>query len=125
MSEYLKKAVKTAATDDSETRSVVEAMLQDIRHRRESAVREYAAKLDRWDKDVVVPPDQVRERVKDIPQSVRDDFQFARDQVFGFAVKQRESMHEFSTERRLRYHEHRNREGRRGPVRGRLLAGAR
>lgn len=98
MSEYLKKAVKTAATDDTETRSVVEAMLDDVRHRRESAAREYAAKLDRWDKDVVVPTEQVRERIKEIPQSVRDDFQFARDQVFGFAVKQRESMHEFSTE---------------------------
>lgn len=98
MSEYLKKAIKTVMADDTETRSVVETMLNDIRLRGERAVREYASKFDHWDKDLIVPPELVKERTKEIPQSVRDDFQFARDQVYGFAVKQRESMHEFSTE---------------------------
>jgi sulfopropanediol 3-dehydrogenase len=98
MSIYLKKAVKTAQTEDRETRAIAAAMLQEIRECGEAAVRKYAADLDHWTQDLRVTEEEVARRIRDIPQTVKDDFDFARDQVFNFAIQQRESLREFSVE---------------------------
>ena len=45
--EYLKKATKTAETDETQTREIVVNMLNDIRESGEAAVKKYAQKLDR------------------------------------------------------------------------------
>ncbi len=95
---YLKKALKTAETDESKTRDIVVEMLDTIKHGRESAVRMYAQKLDNWKGDFFVDRNMVDKATADLPQSLKEDIQFAYDQVYGFAVKQRESMLEFETE---------------------------
>jgi sulfopropanediol 3-dehydrogenase len=95
---YLKKATQTSQTEDQQTRSIVESMLKSIRDRKEVAVMEYAANLDHWTGALVVSAAEIKDRTKDISQSAKDDFNFAHDQVFNFAIKQRESMHEFSIE---------------------------
>ena len=95
---YLKKAAKTPDTESDSARRVVEDMLADIKQRGEAAVRDYAKKLDGWDGDILVTPEEVERRTRDIPDSVKRDINFATAQVRRFAQAQRASMVEFETE---------------------------
>jgi sulfopropanediol 3-dehydrogenase len=73
-------------------------MLADIVARGETAVREYAARLDGWTGDIIVAEDEIERRTRDIPASVKRDIEFATAQVARFAEAQRESIHEFAIE---------------------------
>jgi sulfopropanediol 3-dehydrogenase len=95
---YLKKAAKTASTNQDSVRATVADILDNIRERGEAAVREYAAKFDHWTREFILPEDEIRQLIASVPQQVKDDIAFAYDQVYGFALKQRESLHEFETE---------------------------
>ena len=96
--EYLKKATKTAETDETKTREIVVNMLNDIRENGETAVKKYAQKLDNWTGDFIITPDDIAKAAASLDQRTKNDIQFAYDQVFTFAKKQRESMLEFETE---------------------------
>jgi sulfopropanediol 3-dehydrogenase len=96
--EYLKRAAKTPETETASARKVAEEMLAEIEKRGEAAVREYAAKLDRWTGEIVVTPDEVERRTAALPASVKRDIEFATAQVRRFALAQRASMQEFETE---------------------------
>lgn len=96
--QYLKKAAKTAATEEGKTREIVEKMLADIEANGEEAVRRYAAELDNWTGDFILTQEEIQARVAQVPDRVKADLQFAYEQVFSFALRQRESMREFETE---------------------------
>lgn len=95
---YLKKASKTPETETAGAQQVVEAMLAEIGARGEEAVREYALKLDKWSGEIVVTPQEVDLRTRDIPESIKRDIEFATAQVRRFAMAQKASLAEFSTE---------------------------
>jgi sulfopropanediol 3-dehydrogenase len=95
---YLKKAAKTPETETATAQKVVTGMLADIEARGEAAVREYSEKLDRWTGDIIMSPADIDARVKEVPVSVRRDIEFAAKQVYDFAVAQRKSIQDFSTE---------------------------
>lgn len=96
--QYLKRASKTPETGEDETRAVVMQLLKEIKEGRENKVRELSVKFDKWDGDIVLTRDYIERATRDIPQQIKDDIRFAHDQVYRFARKQRESMHEFQTE---------------------------
>ncbi|HEX5128407.1 MAG TPA: histidinol dehydrogenase [Usitatibacter sp.] len=96
--EYLKKAGKTPETESANARKVVDEMLAAIRKGGEAAVREYARKLDKWEGEILVSTAEVNRRTRAIDPAVKRDIEFATDQVRRFALAQRESMKEFSTE---------------------------
>ena len=96
--DYLKRAAKTPETETGVARKVVEDMLAEIERRGEAAVREYAAKLDRWTGDIVVTPGEAGRRTRDSPAGIKRDIEFATAQVRRFALAQRASMQEFATE---------------------------
>jgi sulfopropanediol 3-dehydrogenase len=95
---YLKRAAKTPETESETAQKVVTEMLAAIRKDGERAVRDYAAKLDKWTGEIVVTPGEVERRTRDIPAGVKRDIEFATAQVSRFALAQRESIREFSTE---------------------------
>ncbi len=95
---YLKKATKTPETESGHAQGVAAAMLAEIQGRGEAAVREYAAKLDRWEGDIVVPAAEIERRAKLVPDTVKADIEFATAQVRRFARAQRESIEEFKVE---------------------------
>ena len=95
---YLKKAARTPDTESGNARRVVEEMLGEIERRGEAAVREYAAKLDRWTGDIVVGAEEIERRTAGIDAATRRDIEFAAGQVRRFALAQRDSMREFSIE---------------------------
>ena len=95
---YLKKAAKTPETEAGNARKVVEEMLATIEKNGEQAVRDYSKTLDKWDGAIVVTPEEIERRTRDIPASVKRDIEFAAAQVSKFARAQRASMTEFETE---------------------------
>ena len=95
---YLKKASKTAETEAGNARKVVTEMLAAIETGGEAAVRDYAARLDRWQGEILVPPAEIERRTRDIPDAIKRDIDFATAQVRRFALAQRESIREFSVE---------------------------
>jgi sulfopropanediol 3-dehydrogenase len=96
--EYLKKADKTAASGEDDTRKIVSDMLSAIEAGGEDKVREYAEKLDRYTGNIVVTPEEIAAATAKVPQQVRDDIQFAYDRVRGFAEKQRAALIDFEVE---------------------------
>jgi len=98
MATYLKKSIKKTEKDDLKTRETVKKYLSLIRTQGESAVVELAEKFDGWTRDFIITRDEMEKLIAQVPQRVRDDIQFAHDQVYGFATKQRESLQAFETE---------------------------
>jgi len=95
---YLKKAAKTPETDTAEARKVVDEMLAAIRAGGEQAVRDYARRLDKWEREILVSPEEIERRTAAISPHVKRDIEFAAAQVRRFAEAQRDSMQEFSVE---------------------------
>jgi sulfopropanediol 3-dehydrogenase len=96
---YLKKAPPKAPIDRTKLEDTVRAMLADIAANGDAAVKRYAAKLDRWDNDEFrVSDDQIRRVVREMPETFKEDFEYARRKVTDFAKRQLHSMHEFETE---------------------------
>ncbi len=96
--DYLKKAAKTPDTEIGNAQKVVTEMLAEIEQRGEKAVREYAAKLDKWTGEIVVSEAEIERRTRNISDVTRRDIEFAAAQVRRFAEAQRASMKEFSLE---------------------------
>ena len=65
--EYLKRAAKSPETETGTARKVVEEMLAQIEARGETAVREYAEQLDHWTGAIVMTPEAVERRVREVP----------------------------------------------------------
>ena len=96
--EYLKKASKTATTGEENTREIVSTMLAEIEAGGEDKAREYAEKLDNWTGNIVVTQEEIAAARARVPQTVKDDIQFAYDRVRKFATKQREALIDFEVE---------------------------
>ncbi|MEO5845046.1 MAG: histidinol dehydrogenase [Caldimonas sp.] len=93
---YLKKATKTPETETATAQKVVTEMLAAIESGGETAVRDYARKLDQWNGEIVLTRTEIDRRATEVPEQVKRDIDFAIKQVSDFARAQRESMHEFS-----------------------------
>lgn len=98
MATYLKKSIQKTENDDLKTRETVEKILSQIRIQGESAVVELAEKFDGWTRDFIISKREIAKLVAQVPQRVKDDIHFAYGQIYGFAVKQRESLQAFETE---------------------------
>ena len=96
--EYLKKAEKSAATGEDDTRNIVSQMLAEIETGGEEKAIEYAAKLDNYSGNIVVTDEEIEAASAKISQQVKDDIQFSYDRVRGFAEKQREALVDFEVE---------------------------
>ena len=95
---YLKKASKTAETETATAQKVVTEMLADIDKRGEAAVRDYALKLDKWSGDIVMSEAAIAQAIKDVPDNVKRDIEFASKQVYDFALAQKNSALSFDTQ---------------------------
>jgi sulfopropanediol 3-dehydrogenase len=96
--EYLKRASKTSATAEEDTRRVVAEMLERIRDGGEQAAREYGLELDGYSGDVRMSREAIEAASERVPRQVKDDLEFAHDRVASFARRQLESMREFEVE---------------------------
>lgn len=95
---YLKKAEKTAATGEDETRNIVAGMLAEIEAGGEDAARAYGEKLDNFTGNIVVTREEIEAASAKVSQRLKDDIRFAFDRVKKFAEAQKASISEFETE---------------------------
>lgn len=95
---YLKKAEKTAATGEQDVREIVQGILDDIESGGDAKAREYAAKFDKWEGDIIVSADDIAVAAAKVPERLKDDIRFAHDQVRRFAETQKEAIRDASVE---------------------------
>jgi sulfopropanediol 3-dehydrogenase len=96
--EIVKEAIKTPATGEDDTARIVRTVLQEIERGGESKAREYALRLDGWEKDIVLGREQVDAAIAQVPEQTKLDIQFSHRRVKGFAEAQLASMSEFETQ---------------------------
>jgi len=78
---------------------VVGDMLRRIEDERDSAVRHYAAQLDRWENpEFRVSNDKIRDVSRRLPETFKEDLAVCLRNVTQFAELQRESLKEFESE---------------------------
>ena len=95
---YLKKAEKSPTTDSADTARIVADILAEIEAEGEACTRRYAEKFDNWTGDIVVSHDTIEAATRSLPETLKEDIQFARDRVMRFAQAQRGSMSEIEIE---------------------------
>ncbi len=95
---YLKRAAKTPESETGNARAVVEEMLQTIALGGERAVRDYARKLDMWTGEIIVHPEEIDRRTRDLSAGLKADIDYATDRVRRFAEAQRASISDFLVE---------------------------
>jgi sulfopropanediol 3-dehydrogenase len=96
--EYLKRATKTPETESDAAQKVVSEMLAEIERRGEDAVRDYARKLDKWSGGILVSRAEIERRADSVPAAVRQDIEYAADQVRRYTKAQRDSIQDFAVE---------------------------
>ena len=101
MATYIKKRLNKneSLQADQKIKESVESILNDIRQRGESAVRELSARFDNWS-----PPSfrlsqtEIDDIIASLPAQTLEDIQFAQEQVRNFARKQREALIDIEVE---------------------------
>ncbi|MEL6290746.1 MAG: histidinol dehydrogenase [Pseudomonadota bacterium] len=96
--DYLKKAPRTPATGEEETRARVLEMLKEIEMGGEDVARRFGQELDNYTGEIVVGPGEIEAAAAAVPQQLKDDIQFARDRVRRFAERQKDSLQPFEEE---------------------------
>ncbi|MEM7207204.1 MAG: histidinol dehydrogenase [Pseudomonadota bacterium] len=96
--EYIKKAAKTPATGEADTREIVERMLREIEEGGEERALHYAKALDGWEGDVVMTREQKDAAIATLTQQNKDDIRFAWERVRDFAHAQRAALTDFEIE---------------------------
>ncbi len=96
--EFIKKAAKSPATGEDDTRRIVADMLVAIEAGGEKSCREYAQNLDGYDGNILLTPDDIAAAGEALSDDIKSDIQFAYDRVRGFAEKQREALIDFEVE---------------------------
>ena len=85
---YIKKANKTASSDEVETRQKVQEVLNEIESKRDEGIREISRKFDKYEGDVIISQEKIEEVIKSLDQKVKDDVKFSYDRVRSFAEHQ-------------------------------------
>ena len=89
MVEYLKKAVRTAETGQDDVRAKVETLLADLEVGGDDVARRLAAEFDRWDGEILVSEADLEAAEAAVPERLKNDIQFAHDNIRRFAEAQK------------------------------------
>ncbi len=85
---YLKKATKTASTDDTKTKEIVQNLLKELEKSKEEGCKELTKKFDKYDGEIIVSREKIEEIKKKLDQKTKDDIKFSYDRVKKFAEAQ-------------------------------------
>ena len=83
--EYLKKATLTSTSDASDVHDIVRGILSDIEAGGDDSAREYAAKFDKYDGNIILTPEEIEAAAALVPEKLKADIRFAHDNVKRFA----------------------------------------
>lgn len=96
--EYLKKAKLTSKSDASNVHEIVQNMLDDIEARGEKAALEYATQLDQYDGNTLLTKEEIEAAFQQVPEQLKQDIQFAHDNVRRFAERQKSTIQDIEYE---------------------------
>ena len=96
--EYLKKAAKTATSDASDVRGIVQKILDEIEQGGDEAALAYAAKFDKYDGNVILTAEEIEAASALVPERLKRDIQFAHDNVRRFAEAQKATLGDVEVE---------------------------
>lgn len=96
--EYIKQSTASAEENSGKKRQIVLDLLADIKQNGEAAVKALAKKFDNWDQEFILSAEKKQQLIDQVPQAIKDDIQFAHEQVSRFALAQRQSIQEFEME---------------------------
>ena len=95
---FLKKAAKRATDDAGDVAGAVAAILNEIEAGGEPAALRYAAEFDRYDGNVLLTRDEIDAAAARVPQKLKDDIRFARDNIRRFAEAQKATIRDMEVE---------------------------
>jgi sulfopropanediol 3-dehydrogenase len=96
---YLKRAAAVRGKGEARVEDTVRRILADIAAHRDQAVRRYAGEFDQWERgEFRVSPEEIRRAQARVPETFKEDFNYALRKVSEFARCQRESMRSFEVE---------------------------
>lgn len=101
MAKILKTALGSAqqAQDGRKIYETVQAIIDDIRRRGDTAVREHAVRLDGWDRSSFrLSSGEIDQCIAQLPRQARLDIEFAQAQVRRFAQAQRTALRDIEVE---------------------------
>jgi sulfopropanediol 3-dehydrogenase len=96
--EYLKKADLTAQSDAGDVIDIVLTILSDIEKGGDEAALSYAAKFDKYSGNIELTKEEIEAACALVPQRLKDDLQFAQDNVRRFAEAQKATMQDIEYE---------------------------
>jgi len=86
---YLKKATLTAQSGASNVHDIVRGILNDIEEGGDAKAIEYAQKFDKYDGNVILTQEEIAAACELVPQKLKEDIQFAHENVRRFAEAQK------------------------------------
>lgn len=95
---YLKKAAKTAESDQSDVQQTVEDMLAAIEAGGDDVAAAYCRQFDKWDGDIVVTREAIDAAIAKVPEKLKSDIRFAHDNIRRFAEAQKSTIGECAIE---------------------------
>ena len=79
---YLKKASKTASTDDTKTKDIVQNLLKELEKSKEDGCKELTKKFDKFDGEIIVSKEKINQINNSLDQKTKDDIQFSYERSF-------------------------------------------
>ncbi len=101
MAQYIKqgKSTEQLETEQAAVTATVASMIREVQQRGDEAVREYSAKLDRWEPEAFrLSEEQLQQVMAAVAERTKDDIRFAQQQIRGFAQVQREALRDVEVE---------------------------
>jgi sulfopropanediol 3-dehydrogenase len=98
MAEYLKRAARTAATDQADVTPAVQALLAEVAAGGEAAARAMARRFDGWEDEIVLSADALNRAIASVPEQTRADIRFAHDNIRRFAEAQKSTIRDVEIE---------------------------
>ena len=89
---YLKKAQLTPKSNASEVHETVKNILADIESGGDAKAKEYASKFDQYQGNIILTDDEIKAASDLVPEKLKNDIEFAHDNVKRFAERQKETL---------------------------------
>ena len=93
---YLKRAIRTGEQSLSDVREIVQKILTDIKKGGDKKALEFARKFDNYDGKIILTAEDIAEASEKVSERIKDDIQFAYENVKKFAEAQKATLHDFN-----------------------------
>jgi len=95
---YLKKATLTSTTDSADVQKTVQDILNDIEVGGDEKAREYAAKFDQYEGNILLKREEIEAAKALVPEKLKRDIAFAHDNIRRFAEIQKSTLTDIELE---------------------------